>query len=281
MKSFLKMFLLCVVICLSLTNCLKNKDNNPAPPLWNLTKTSYNNGTDIITTFYIYNSNKKKVKTSTTKNGKFIYNDTVFYNKTTGNFDSILRYYKYDSLNYLVLNETYVYTFADSLLQTIIKRGKYNKSSYKKTYTFTHTGNHISSLTISGDPAGNNSKYTNISYLNNDIVSFNYDPTGTGKVINLSTAQVDAYSNINNFKLPIPDNLIESFSNNNLVEVTVTNPSNVILDSGDTIKPGSDFIQNTFVYDYFLGVVLTKKITPTKFNGLKQSAISTYTFNSF
>lgn len=272
-KNLIFQTLIFFMILFVLTGCLKNDPKNEMTVFVRaLSGYKYTCG-NIETNVYYFYDKKNRITKLITKDKSLnqIAFDTVFYNQTSGKIDSIQHFIKKDSLNVYLLSDTYIYFLTNNSLNKIIKKGVFNHQVYTKTYSFTFENNNLISLISTGDPAGNNRSFTNIKYSGNNISTFYFDPIGNGVLFHLQVKELDNYSNVNYFQIPMPDDIIESISARNMVRVTTTTNT-------DTIPSGTTFISNSYTYNYNATEVLifSKTINPTFYNGLKEAATYTY-----
>ena len=275
-KTTSSIILISIVIFLS--SCIKDSQNDSLTKYRALSTIKYKCGNTQYTSNYFYNANKFIVKiTNSDIKGNIFSCDTIYYNSKTSNIDSLLHFVKVDSLNSFQLSETNIYSYSNNNINSIIKKGTYQNNPYTKTYNFTYNGSSLQSITTSGDPAGNNSSFTNIQYLNGTITSFDYNPTGIGSTFHLSVVSVDTYNNVNLYSVLTPNNLIEFISVNNINQVITTNEG---VFNGKNISANSNFIYNTYSYYTYdnTALVTSKIVQPTFYNQLSVYAEYTYTY---
>jgi len=144
------------------------------------------------------------------------------------------------------LLRSYTYTWSGGKIITIVEQRNDVTSPYSKTYTYAYNGDNLASITESGDPDGENMKMTDIVYEKGNMKSATIDFSGDGLITAKLTASFDDKYNHAKHLLPLPEVMLESFNNNNIISVELAEEVNLII---ITYPAGSKILDRSYTYN--------------------------------
>lgn len=225
-------------------------------------------GDDTSLEEYNYDANDRIVRVIYTDSGAtsaWAY-DTVYYD---GSGSNIMKIENISSGG--MLNKTWTYTYAGTLIVQIKEDGDDGGTPYTKISTYTYSGGKLTGMTSTGDPDGENMGFSNITYSGGNATQLDLDVDGTGTNILKLAATYDAKANADAKKLPRED-MFGYLNANNVLKVSTREAGTF---GGFPLPAGTTLFDNSYTYTTDNQVSVATYI-PTLFD--QEGGSETYTW---